>query len=61
MTPRRPSVFRHIEFQPVGRRVLVILVSPDGDVQNRIIHTQADYSQSQLQGPPTSSTCTTPV
>jgi len=27
----------------------VILVSPDGDVQNRIIHTQTDFSQSQLQ------------
>jgi heat-inducible transcriptional repressor len=50
MTPRRPSVFRHIEFLSLSeRRVLVILVSPDGDVQNRIIHTQADYSQSQLQ------------
>ena len=50
MTPRRPSVFRHIEFLSLSeRRVLVILVSPDGDVQNRIIHTQVDYSQSQLQ------------
>jgi heat-inducible transcriptional repressor len=50
MTPRRASVFRHIEFLSLSeRRVLVILVSPDGDVQNRIIHTQADYSQSQLQ------------
>lgn len=50
MTPRRPSVFRHIEFLSLSeRRVLVILVSPDGDVQNRIIHTQADYSQQQLQ------------
>ena len=50
MTPRRPSVFRHIEFLSLSeRRVLVILVSPDGDVQNRIIHTQVDYSQQQLQ------------
>ncbi|OGB70750.1 heat-inducible transcriptional repressor HrcA [Malikia spinosa] len=50
MTPRRPSVFRHIEFLSLSeRRVLVILVSPDGDVQNRIIHTQTDYSQQQLQ------------
>ncbi len=50
MTPRRPSVFRHIEFLSLSdRRVLVILVSPDGDVQNRIIHTQLEYSQTQLQ------------
>ncbi len=50
MTPRRPSVFRHIEFLSLSeRRVLVILVSPDGDVQNRVIHTQAEYSQPQLQ------------
>jgi heat-inducible transcriptional repressor len=50
MAPRRPSVFRHIEFLSLSeRRVLVILVSPDGDVQNRIIHTQTPFSQSQLQ------------
>ena len=50
MAPRRPTVFRHIEFLSLSdRRVLVILVSPDGDVQNRVIHTQADFSQSQLQ------------
>jgi heat-inducible transcriptional repressor len=29
-------------------RVLVILVSPDGDVQNRIIQTSVVYTQSQL-------------
>ena len=50
MAPRRTSVFRHIEFLSLSdRRVLVILVSPDGDVQNRIIHTQTNFSQSQLQ------------
>ncbi len=50
MVPRRPTVFRHIEFLSLSdRRVLVILVSPEGDVQNRIIHTQTSYSQSQLQ------------
>ena len=49
MAPRRASVFRHIEFLSLSeRRVLVILVSPDGDVQNRIIHTQANFTQSQL-------------
>lgn len=49
MAPRRSSVFRHIEFLSLSEhRVLVIIVSPDGDVQNRIIHTQASFSQSQL-------------
>ncbi|MDG0853817.1 heat-inducible transcriptional repressor HrcA [Roseateles puraquae] len=47
--PRKPSVFHHIEFLRLGeRRVLVILVSPDGDVQNRVIFTAQDYSQSEL-------------
>jgi heat-inducible transcriptional repressor len=30
------------------KRVLVILVSPDGDVQNRVIFTPQDFTQSQL-------------
>lgn len=48
-TPRKPSVFRHIEFLRLSdRRVLVILVAPDGDVQNRVIFTEHDYSESQL-------------
>jgi heat-inducible transcriptional repressor len=49
MAPRRTSVFRHIEFLRLSeKRFLVIIVSPDGDVQNRVIFTEADYSQSQL-------------
>ena len=49
MAPRRSSVFRHIEFLRLSeRRFLVIIVSPDGDVQNRVIFTEADYTQSQL-------------
>ena len=49
VAPRRASVFRHIEFLRLSeRRLLVIIVSPDGDVQNRVIFTEADYSQSQL-------------
>ena len=49
VAPRRASVFRHIEFLSLSeRRVLVILVSPDGDVQNRIIHTQVNFTQAQL-------------
>jgi heat-inducible transcriptional repressor len=49
MAPRRTSVFRHIEFLRLSeRRFLVILVSPDGDVQNRVVFTAHDYTQSQL-------------
>ncbi len=49
MAPRRGSVFRHIEFLRLSeRRLLVIIVSPDGDVQNRVIFTQTDFSSSQL-------------
>ncbi|TXI23628.1 MAG: heat-inducible transcriptional repressor HrcA [Roseateles sp.] len=47
--PRKPSVFHHIEFLRLGeRRVLVILVAPDGDVQNRVIFTAQDHSQAEL-------------
>ncbi len=47
--PRKPTVFRHIEFLRLGeRRVLVILVSPDGDVQNRVIVTAHDHSAAEL-------------
>jgi heat-inducible transcriptional repressor len=47
--PKKPSVFHHIEFLRLGeRRVLLILVSPDGDVQNRVIITARDHSQAEL-------------
>jgi len=47
--PRKPSVFHHIEFLRLGeRRVLVIMVSPDGDVQNRVVFTAQDLSQAEL-------------
>ncbi|MDB5753516.1 MAG: hrcA [Ramlibacter sp.] len=49
VAPRRSSVFRHIEFLRLSeRRFLVIIVSPEGDVQNRVVHTAIDYTQSQL-------------
>jgi heat-inducible transcriptional repressor len=49
IAPRRTSAFRHIEFLRLSeKRLLVIIVSPDGDVQNRVIYTEVDYSQSQL-------------
>jgi heat-inducible transcriptional repressor len=49
MAPRRSSVFRHIEFMRLSeKRILVIIVAPDGDVQNRVIFTERDYTQSEL-------------
>lgn len=49
MAPRRTSVFRHIEFLRLSaKRFLVIIVSPEGDVQNKVIFTDVDYSDSQL-------------
>ncbi len=47
--PRKAGVFRHVEFLRLSeRRVLVILVDADGDVQNRVVVTARDYTQSEL-------------
>jgi heat-inducible transcriptional repressor len=49
IAPRRTSAFRHIEFLRLSeKRLLVIIVSPDGDVQNRVIYPEVDYQQAQL-------------
>lgn len=49
LTPRRSELFRQVEFLRLSeKRILLILVTPDGDVQNRIILTQKDYSPSEL-------------
>lgn len=49
LTMRRAAVFRHIEFVPLSdKRILLILVSHDGDVQNRILMTERSYSASEL-------------
>ena len=49
LTPRRSSLFRQVEFLRLSdRRVLLIIVTPEGDVQNRILHTDRDYGPSQL-------------
>jgi heat-inducible transcriptional repressor len=43
-------VLRHVEFLPLEkRRVLVILVFNEHEVQNRIIQTDREYSSSELQ------------
>ena len=49
MTPRRSAGFRHIEFLKLSEtRILLILVTPEGDVQNRIIFTEKPYLPSEL-------------
>jgi heat-inducible transcriptional repressor len=50
VAPRHKSpAFRHLEFLTLSeRRVLLIIVTPDGNVQNRILFTDKSYSASDL-------------
>src|SRR5690349_18593924 len=49
MTPRRSAGFRHIEFLKLSEsRILLILVTPEGDVQNRILASERPYTPSEL-------------
>jgi heat-inducible transcriptional repressor len=49
MTPRRNAGFRHIEFLRLSSsRILLILVTQEGDVQNRILMTEKPYTPSEL-------------
>ena len=49
ITPRRRTAFRHVEFLGLSeKRVLLIIVSTDGDVQNRIILTERPFTSAQL-------------
>ncbi len=49
MTPRRAAMFRHIEFVSLSeKRILLIIVSPEGDVQNRVFMTNRGYSPAEL-------------
>jgi heat-inducible transcriptional repressor len=49
LTPRRASTFRQVEFVRLSdRRVLLIIVTPEGDVQNRVLATETPYTPSQL-------------
>lgn len=48
-SPRRESVFQQIEFLRLSeRRILLVIVDPRGDVQNRLLLTEVDYTPSQL-------------
>jgi heat-inducible transcriptional repressor len=51
MAPHQDEhVLRQVEFLPLSdRRVLVILVTNEQDVENRIIQTARDYSAAELQ------------
>ena len=47
---RRGAVLRHVEFFSLSeKRVLLIIVSSDGEVQNRVLVTDRAYNASQLQ------------
>ncbi|GAB4473764.1 MAG: heat-inducible transcriptional repressor HrcA [Burkholderiaceae bacterium] len=49
LTPRRASTFRQVEFLRLSeKRVLLIIVTPEGDVQNRILLPEHAYTQAQL-------------
>ncbi len=49
LTPQRAQTFKQIEFLRLGdKRLLLILVTPNGDIQNRVLQLDADYTQNQL-------------
>ena len=50
MIPKRKTItFKHLEFLPLSeKRILVIIVTADGNVQNRIIMADRLYSASDL-------------
>lgn len=50
VTPKRSSaIFRYIEFMALSeKRILLIIVTPEGDVQNRVLFTDRSYKQTEL-------------
>ncbi len=49
LAPRRDSVFQQIEFLRLSeKRILLVIVAANGDVQNRLLLTETDYTPSQL-------------
>lgn len=49
MTPKRNPAFRQIEFLQLSeKRLLLIIVTQEGEVENRIMLTTQPYTQSQL-------------
>jgi heat-inducible transcriptional repressor len=49
-TPRRKEAgFRHVEFMRLSdKKVLLIIVMSDGDVQNRVLYAERTYTQPEL-------------
>ncbi len=49
LAPKRAQTFHQIEFIRLSaKRVLLIIVTPDGDVQNRILFVPREYKESEL-------------
>lgn len=49
LTPRHESVFKQIEFLRLSeKRILLVVVDPAGNVHNRLLLTESDYSPAQL-------------
>lgn len=49
MTPKRNPAFRQVEFlQLSDKRLLLIIVTQEGEVENRVMLTAQSYTQSQL-------------
>lgn len=49
LTPKHEFAFSQIEFLRLSeKRILLVIVTPNGDVQNRLLLTESDYTPSQL-------------
>lgn len=49
MTPRTESVFQQVEFLRLSeKRILLVVVEPSGEVHNRLLLTDVDYTPAQL-------------
>ncbi|MFZ6752564.1 heat-inducible transcriptional repressor HrcA [Undibacterium sp. Dicai25W] len=49
MTPRTESIFQQVEFLRLSeKRILLVVVAPSGDVHNRLLLTDVDYTPTQL-------------
>ncbi len=49
LTARQESIFRQVEFLRLSeKRILLVVVAPTGEVHNRLLLTDVDYSPAQL-------------
>jgi len=49
LTPRHESTFKQLEFLRLSeKRILLVIVAPNGEVQNRLLLTDVDYTPAQL-------------